>query len=312
MRKYKLNEDYFEIIDNENKAYWLGFVSADGGINNQNTKKYRTPEYSLRINLQGSDFEHLEKFSTEIQSNYPIRITERKSKDTGKILYTANLSIYSKKLINDLFKLGVTERKSFTLEPCCQISNDLLKHYWRGYFDGNGTIRYEKSNKSWHLSLVGSEKIAIGFHNFISMFVANKAQVRKSRNIYSIGYGGNHEVKDIWDILYNNSEIYLERKKILFDEMLKLDIKEHHMQGLKTRKNATSKYVGVRYCKKAIKKWNAIITTTTNGITKEYNLGYYATEEEAAITYNKKALELYGENARLNIIIEDYKKDNEK
>ena len=30
--KHNLNKDYFKNIDNEEKAYWLGFIAADGCI----------------------------------------------------------------------------------------------------------------------------------------------------------------------------------------------------------------------------------------------------------------------------------------
>jgi len=36
--------------------------------------------------------------------------------------------------------LGVGERKSFTVCPCEDIPRDLLSHYWRGLFDGDGFI----------------------------------------------------------------------------------------------------------------------------------------------------------------------------
>ena len=32
MQKYSLNDDYFSVIDNEHKAYWLGFLYADGSL----------------------------------------------------------------------------------------------------------------------------------------------------------------------------------------------------------------------------------------------------------------------------------------
>jgi len=57
----------------------------------------------------------------------------------------------------------------------------------------------------------------------------------------------------------------------------------------------TSKYVGV-CMPKSKNKWKAVIAYRKTS----YNLGYFSTEEDAARAYDEKAIELYGENARLN------------
>lgn len=71
------------------------------------------------------------------------------------------------------------------------------------------------------------------------------------------------------------------------------------MAGIKGAKNTSSKYVGVCFDKKA-SKWMAYITKNK----KQYILGYFYNENEAAKARNEKALELYGPDAKLNIIIE--------
>jgi hypothetical protein len=63
-------------------------------------------------------------------------------------------------------------------------------------------------------------------------------------------------------------------------------------------KNNTSGYKGVS--KTAEGKWRARITDNR----KEVRLGHYDTQEEAALAYNKAALEIYGEFAAINIIQE--------
>lgn len=62
-------------------------------------------------------------------------------------------------------------------------------------------------------------------------------------------------------------------------------------------KDSKSPYKGVFYNKRD-RKWQAKICKDYNQI----HIGYFFTAEEAAIAYNKKALELFGEFARLNII----------
>lgn len=61
--------------------------------------------------------------------------------------------------------------------------------------------------------------------------------------------------------------------------------------------NTTSKYKGVSWDRRRI-KWRAKIVH--NG--KIYHIGRFDSEEEAALAYNKKAIELYGEYACLNIV----------
>jgi hypothetical protein len=63
-RKYSMNEDFFGNIDNEKKAYWLGFISADGNINKTSNTLY--------IALKASDAPHLQKFLDDIEANYTI------------------------------------------------------------------------------------------------------------------------------------------------------------------------------------------------------------------------------------------------
>jgi hypothetical protein len=67
------------------------------------------------------------------------------------------------------------------------------------------------------------------------------------------------------------------------------------------RKNTTSKYKGVSIHTRVIKdktynSWQARIIF--NG--KSYCLGYYKAEEQAATAYNKKAIEFFGEFAKIN------------
>jgi len=68
--------------------------------------------------------------------------------------------------------------------------------------------------------------------------------------------------------------------------------------GKKKRKESSSKYVGVCWDNKE-QKWMSNIRYK-----KSYFLGHWDTEEEAALAYNKKAIELLGDKAKLNIINE--------
>jgi len=59
-RKYNLDESFFTRIDNEEKAYWLGFFAGDGAI---------TDENRLRLKLATKDKAHLKKFKEIVKWN---------------------------------------------------------------------------------------------------------------------------------------------------------------------------------------------------------------------------------------------------
>ncbi len=129
-RKYKLNEKIFEDVRREEQAYWLGFFAADGAIT----------ENKIRLRLSCEDYSHLQKW-------------KRFTSWTGKDYFcqrTDSCEVYfrSSKIKDDLAKYTITNRKTFTLEfPVEQLSDSLLRHYVRGYFDGDGCIT-EQTRKS--------------------------------------------------------------------------------------------------------------------------------------------------------------------
>lgn len=67
--------------------------------------------------------------------------------------------------------------------------------------------------------------------------------------------------------------------------------------GRKKRKNCSSQYKGVTW-NQSKQLWQAYITYLGH----HYHLGRFRDEQEAALAYNRKAMELFGEYARLNVI----------
>ena len=120
MKKYNFNEHYFDNIDCQEKAYWLGFFAADGY--NHRDKGY------IEFRLHKQDIEILNKFKSCIQSNNPIGLY----KETY-----CNLSLYSKHLCEKLAEYGLGQAKTYTLQ-LPSLEKSLMRHFIRGYFDGDG------------------------------------------------------------------------------------------------------------------------------------------------------------------------------
>lgn len=138
MSKYSYNEDYFKKIDTAEKAYWLGFLYADGCI----TRYYRNEKLksmSLELTLQDEDCEHLVKFKNALESNVPIqhKVVNNKYKSDRIVINCTSMC-------RDLIKLGCTPTKSLILEfPSSDILPDkYIRDFIRGYFDGDGGVSY--------------------------------------------------------------------------------------------------------------------------------------------------------------------------
>lgn len=201
---YLYNDNVFENIDTEEKAYWLGFIYADGCIG-----KVRNSGY-LEISLKGSDIEHLNKFALFICNTTRI-VRTKKVLFNGKTYDCCRVTVNNTKIYSDLVALGLTERKSLTIKFPHHIETDLLRHFIRGYVDGNGCI-YLKSF---------SINITTGSSDFLNSLVRSfnkelnvpvkSISSKKDSTAYTVYYYGENSQK-ILTWLYSDCNIALDRK----------------------------------------------------------------------------------------------------
>ena len=211
-RKHKFNERYFENIDSEEKAYWLGFIAADGCVY-KNKQSYR-----LQINLKGSDIDHLKKFQKAICSDY--KITEKK---VGKAQSnTCQLKINSTKMCNDLIKNNIIERKSIIFEPPI-LNKNLMSHFIRGYFDGDGWITsYKRKDSNGYrneVGIIGGKKALNYFIDFLPKGFS-KYEKYKDDKIIQISGTSIKTKSETYNYLYENATIFLDRKKNVFENIM--------------------------------------------------------------------------------------------
>lgn len=196
----KVNENYFKVINTKEKAYWLGFLYADGYINEKT--------YQVELSLCEKDKSHIEKFQKCIKSSY--KITKRNI--NGHIAYRT--IIYSKKITMDLTKLGCNQKKSLTLKPPTekQVPKKYIKDFIRGYVDGDGCFSSGRI-----FCIVGTKEML----NFIIDYLQNNTTISKAGSFSKTGnawqwyHNSKKDFKIIHDFLYKNSKIYLTRKKYL-------------------------------------------------------------------------------------------------
>lgn len=218
-RKFTLNEDYFEIIDIAEKAYWLGFMYADGYINKDN---------NFGMSLSIKDISHLEKFKKDINSTYEIK--QYISSGYSNSLYV-RLLMKSEKSINDLIDKGCYKNKTNILTKPKNIPNEYIKDFIRGYFDGDGCFTYSIDNvKTEHyrssVKILGTED----FLNFIKVFIEKNTSIKignyytrkEGQIVKSLEFGGNLQVQEFMNLLYKDANIFLERKNTKYLYFLSL------------------------------------------------------------------------------------------
>jgi predicted HTH domain antitoxin len=209
-RRYDVNHKYFEKIDNEEKAYWLGFLYADGYI------RERKFGNSLELKLSVKDNDHLELFRRCLNSNHKIVYGFSKTHNNGKpsISHMGHLAMYSNELVDNIKSHGFHSRKTFTISKP-NLSSDLMNHFIRGYFDGDGSFSFNSKTKTNKSQIVSASE---DFQKFIiSELALNGIKI----NLYSeIKLQIQNKVENLkfYHYIYNNAKIYLNRKKEKYEE----------------------------------------------------------------------------------------------
>jgi intein/homing endonuclease len=213
-RTYPLNENYFDIIDNEEKAYFLGLLYADGTNSTGKTE--------IKLELHNQDIEILDFYKNKLQPTKPLYFEHGK----GKRGDTYKLVINSKKISYRLSDLGVVPSKTFKLKFPNFIEEHLIHHFVRGYFDGDGNIHYNKSCKQLMFSITSTENFLLSLQEIlIKNCFLNKVKLgtrhpERKHNIRQLAYCGNNSVRRIYEWLYNDANIFLSRKKLYYDKYL--------------------------------------------------------------------------------------------
>ncbi len=207
-RKYNIDETFFDVIDTEEKAYFLGFLYADGYNN--------TDRNSVNLSLKESDKDILIRLNNLIQPDKPLQYVEFK-KETRGYKNSSNqyrLAIANKHISERLTELGCCKNKThiITFPSEEQVPKHLQRHFTRGYFDGDGCV----SNRVF--SMVGTELFLITVQEImidklgLTKTKLDKRHKKRENNITSIRYCGSSNLRKIMDWFYTDATIYLDRK----------------------------------------------------------------------------------------------------
>lgn len=201
---YDLDAHYFDIIDNEHKAYWYGFLFADGHVNTN----------GISLTLQKRDLNTLELFAKDLQTNIPIRY----NKDDNP-----GICIGCKIMANALLKKGFNHQKSYSAdikEIVSHVPDDLIHHMIRGMVDGDGCVGIYNYNylkrPQCHFGYTGLLNVC----EFIGevLDIHNKI-IKESEHAYTIKTRNIDTINKIYKYLYRDATIYMNRKFDKFKEI---------------------------------------------------------------------------------------------
>ena len=173
--KYPFDYNYFESIDNADKAYFLGLLASDGSVFKRDGGD--NSQAITRISLQKQDKNILEVFKLYLDSEQPLYIMETHNNSYINYFYT--LELVSDKLASDLCKYNIIQNKTYSYSMV-ELRKELMSHYFRGYFDGDGSISC--TNKKFHTPSAYNISISGFAHNLSKL----KAYLLENENINSV------------------------------------------------------------------------------------------------------------------------------
>lgn len=211
-RTYDCDLNYFEIIDTEHKAYWLGFIMADGCINKNQT---------FEITLKEEDRYMLEILKCDIKSNAPL--VEKVINFNGYTYKAVRLGVCRKQFGQHLIHKGVVSNKSAIIRiPFDSIPKQLIHHFIRGYFDGDGcisiTIKDNSKNPTRNAVMIvitsGSLEMLHDIQTVLSDQNIHPKLITKSQTCYEMRIFRNVEKERFFDYIYKDATIFLARKYV--------------------------------------------------------------------------------------------------
>jgi hypothetical protein len=216
MRIYNINENFFDKIDSEEKAYIFGFICSDGHVSDK----------QIIFKIKESDKDILYKIRNCFGSNVPIRVQVQHNR------HYAILRLTNKYLCNKLRGHGIISRKTYHMQVPNVIPKEFLRHYYRGLFDGDGCLGiYSRIRKNGVLEKFKIAIICSGdklFLKYIKDDILNNSgafcgSILVNKNSMGTSYQmrwWNKQAFLLTKWMYSNCNIYLIRKNEIAKKMM--------------------------------------------------------------------------------------------
>jgi hypothetical protein len=209
-RKYSVNDLFFDSL-NEKSMYWLGFLAADGSIE----------ENRISLAISTNDIGHLFTYKQDIDTGAPILTHNKYNKNTKKYYSISSVRVSSQPMVNALATYNIVNNKSYTFNVTDALKkHELFHHFLRGLIDGDGGIYKQISGSA--ITLYGTVGMIQNIFHFIQSELNIKTgYVNNDTNTHSYFiFSDLKSNKQIINYLYRDATVYLHRKYLKAQEIL--------------------------------------------------------------------------------------------
>lgn len=198
----------FDDLTSEAACYWLGFLFADGC----------TVKTGLSINLKRADAPHLEKLRGFLRAEQPLayNITYAAGRPSERCTFRINDRAFGRKLA----AMGIRRDRPSPEQHLELIPVDMLHHWFRGLFDGDGC-----AHKTGKLTFLAQELILLRLRDELLKIGALAqrsnaplgAKITHYPRISRLQFNGTVQCRRIADYLYKDATVWMERKRTVID-----------------------------------------------------------------------------------------------
>lgn len=208
----EFNSDYFNIIDTSLKAYFLGFIYADGWICcNEDTKNY---EFGME--LQSKDRYILDKLNEELNGDH--KIYHKDAQETiicGNLCHSTpsdTLRVYSKELVFDLINNGIeTNKTEKVIYPV--VNDNLFFDFLRGYIDGDGCFYFDREYLMMHITCCTNTPL-LYLQKKLSDYNINSYIYKETDRKYRLYVVDRNSINSLVNNLYYNEDVFCLKRKL--------------------------------------------------------------------------------------------------
>lgn len=199
-KAYEVDGHYLAVIDCPEKAYWLGFFAADGGL---------VKRVMVQFNLSGKDERLLRWMADQVAPDVAIK----PRKDYPNMVY---VQISDENLAKSLREWGMGQGKSHSLVWPNKLPFAYNIPFIVGYFDGDGSLGYSSRDGAWNWEIVGPERFLKSVRDILcdelGVVIPDPKPHSQSKQLYRLRTSG-HQVIEI-DDAFCKYGLGLARKRI--------------------------------------------------------------------------------------------------